>query len=326
MYKYLVTGGSGFIGANLVRRLVKENKKVFLFVEKKSNLWRLQDIISDLVIYEVSLIDFDQINKLVDLIKPDVTFHLAAYGGLPGQNDQKQIFDVNFYGTVNLLNSCKKNGFECFVNTGSSSEYGIKNSAMKEDDFLEPVSDYGVCKAASTQFCLKEALFNKLPVYTVRPFAVYGDFEMQGRLIPTILLNALSGQQINLSSPNFVRDFIYVEDMINFYLNVSSKKPKEQYVFNSGTGVQSTIKQVVETVQILLNKEVFIDWGSREPRPWEPKTWQASIDNAEKYLNWRPEYSLENGLKKSLEWFRNNSHLYQLNVKKYEFKQSTKSQ
>ena len=139
MTRYLVTGGTGFIGANLVHRLVSENKEVFVLSEENSDTWRLQSILSSCVVHKTSLTQFEKIKVLIKSIKPDVIFHLAAYGGLPNQKDQKEIFDVNFSGTVNLLNACKAAGFDCFINTGSSSEYGIKNYAMNEDDGWIPL-------------------------------------------------------------------------------------------------------------------------------------------------------------------------------------------
>jgi nucleoside-diphosphate-sugar epimerase len=310
MSKYLVTGGSGFIGANLVHSLVEKQKNVVLINEPGSNLWRLKDICDKISAFEASLTDFEKINSLVSSIKPDVIFHLAAYGGLPNQQDQKHIFDVNFYGMINLFNACKKNGFDCFINTGSSSEYGIKNSAMNEQDVPEPVSDYGVAKAASTQFCVKEALFNKLTAYTIRPFAVYGDFEMNGRLIPTVLVNFLLKKQMNLSSPDFVRDFIYVKDIVDAYITLSDVKPKNFYVFNIGTGVQTSIGQLVQTVQFFSKEQIIVNWGKSDPRPWEPKIWRADITRAKEVLGWQPKYSLKDGLAKSLEWFGKNLHFY----------------
>lgn len=310
MRKYLVTGGSGFIGSNLVKRLVDDGKKVYLVLEANADLWRLKDIIDKVKIYYISLIEFDKITSLVKSIKPDVIFHLAAYGGLPYQKTPKKIFDVNFYGTVNLLNSCKQVGFDCFINTGSSSEYGMKDCAMSEDDVLEPVSDYGVSKAAATQFCLKEALFNKLPVYTVRPFSVYGDFEMSGRLIPSICINVLQNKPVNLSSPGFVRDFIYVEGVVDFYMLLHEKRPQDFFIFNVGTGVQATIADVMNIITALRPEKITVNWGTNIARPWEPEVWKADISRAKNILGWSPKYSLSEGLEKSLLWFEKNLHVY----------------
>ena len=317
MRKYLVTGGTGFIGSNLVRRLVFQGKKVFLIVEKNSDFWRLQDIISKIKILEVDLREFDKVKSWVKNIKPDIIFHLAAYGVFTSQRDQKYMFDTNFYGTVNLFNACKGIGFDCFINTGSSSEYGLKNSIMNENDFLEPVNDYGVSKVAGTMFCLKEALFDKLPVYTIRPFTAYGNFEAFGRLIPSIFINFLQNKQINLSLPHFVRDFIYVEDIVDFYLMLCEKRPRTNFIFNAGTGVQSTIKDVIEKVQSFLDKKMIVCWNKLMPRPCEPEVWQACINRAKTVVGWEPKYSLEQGLKESFKWFKKNLHLYVRMEKKF---------
>jgi nucleoside-diphosphate-sugar epimerase len=333
MKTYLITGGAGFIGANLVRELVNTSVqnacvyntcecKIYLLVEKNSDLWRLQDILEYINFIDADLTNYDSLLRQIKIIKPDVIFHLASFGGLPTQLNQKLIFDVNFYGTVNLLNACKHVGFDCFINTGSSSEYGMKNSAMSEDDVLSPISDYGVAKAAATQFCLKESLFNKLPVYTVRPFSVYGDFEMPGRLIPSILVGALQDRQINLSSPDFVRDFIYIKDFVDFFISLASVKPTQQYIFNAGTGIQSSIKNVTDTVQLIMAEQIAgyrlnICWGASTPRPWEPKRWQAKIDKALEFVGWAPKYLLKNGLTESIKWFDKNINFY---VKDYERK------
>ena len=321
MKTYLVTGGSGFIGSHLVRKLVEQKQNVHLIVEQNSDMWRIHDLIPQITMHEIDLADFSKITSAVYAIKPDVIFHLASYGGMPYQIDHDITFDVNFNGTVNLLKACKKIGFSCFIKTGSSSEYGIKNTAMSEDHALEPVTDYAVSKAAATHYCLKEALFNKLPVYTVRPFSVYGEYEMASRLIPTILLNTLQNKNINLSSPHFVRDFIYIDDIVQMYLDIVEKTPTEQYVFNAGSGIQSEIRDVVSATQSLWPQTLKATWGISEERPWEPKHWQASIKKSEEILGWKPQNTLREGLRKSLKWFEKNQGLYQPQV--YEKKSKT---
>lgn len=231
MKKVLVTGGSGFIGSNLVRSLLDQQHEVYLLVQPHDSLWRIKDIVPQLQVLYIGLTEFAAVSAIVQTIKPDLIFHLASFGGMPDQTDQRAIFDVNFYGTLNLLNACKKVGFECFVNTGSSSEYGKKDIPMAENLVLEPISDYAVSKAASTQLCLKEALFNKLPVYTVRPFSVYGDAELHSRLIPTIALSMLRNEPLQLSNPKLVRDFIYIDDMIAALHAVAEKKAISPFYF-----------------------------------------------------------------------------------------------
>lgn len=314
MKKYLITGGNGFIGANIARTLAtqEQHNEIHLIVQPGSSLWRLHDIAHKLFIHEIDLIDFQGVTKLILTIKPDVILHLAAFGGMPNEQDQPLIFQVNFNATINLLNACKQVGFECFINTGSSSEYGKKNTAMHEHNVLEPISDYGVAKAAATQFCVKEALVNKLPIYTVRPFSVYGPYEMPTRLIPTIITNSITKQPIKLATPHSVRDFIHIEDLVKLYLAIIEKTPNETFVFNSGTGIQSTVQQVVESVENNISQKLPVIWGSQEPRPWEPIYWQANITLAQEILNWQPTYSLDTGIEKTIAWFEQHLHLYHI--------------
>jgi nucleoside-diphosphate-sugar epimerase len=310
MKKVLITGGTGFVGTSLAKSILSKDYDVHILIEPNSNLWRLQNITKLIAVHEIDLLDFEKVKSLIKNLKPELIFHLASFGGMPNQLDQKKVFGINFYGTVNLLNASKSVGFECFINTGSSSEYGIKNTTMAESTVLEPVSDYGVSKAAATQFCLKEAIFNKLPIYTLRPFSVYGDFEMPTRLIPSILCNATLNKQIKLSCRNNVRDFVYIQDVVDCYLAIAEKNPTSQHIFNAGTGVQSTIQDVVETTEKLFNKKLDVVWDQQISRPWEPKRWQADISKSKSVLGWKPKYGLENGLKKSLEWFEKNIDLY----------------
>lgn len=326
MKKILVTGGTGFIGSNLIRSLLNQQHELYLFVQPNDSLWRIKDISEKLQLFFVGLTEYEAVERLVQTIRPDQVFHLASFGGMPFELDQKMIFDVNFYGTMNLLNACKKFGFECFINTGSSSEYGKKELPMSEDMVLEPISDYAVSKAASTQACLKEALSNKLPVYTVRPFSVYGDAELKTRLVPTIITSMLNNQPLCLSNPHLVRDFIYIDDMIRAITTIADKKPTNQFIFNAGSGLQSTIQEVVDAAQACWPKELTVQWGMHTPRPWEPTHWVADITRAEQILDWKPQYSLLTGIKKTIAWFKDNEHLYNERLGTYEFTTSLAKQ
>jgi len=320
MTTYLITGGTGFIGANLTRKLLNQepNATIHLITQPGSSQWRLHNIAHKVFIHEIDLTNFTTITGLVQQIKPTTIFHLAAFGGMPNEQHQDMVFKVNLDATVNLLNACKQVGFDCFINTGSSSEYGKKNNAMREDDVLEPISDFGVAKAAATQFCLKEALVNQLPIYTVRPFSVYGPYELATRLIPTVITNSLINKPLNLASPTSVRDFIYVDDMTDLYLAIANKKPQEALIFNAGSGTQSTVQDVVTAIEVLEQKKLRVSWGTQVPRSWEPTHWQADVSRAKQVLGWQPRYTLETGLKTTKSWFKEHLHFYQESVPTHE--------
>lgn len=304
MTQYLVTGAAGFMGSHLIRKLKEKAGTVHALVRPQEELWRINDILQSIALHEVDLTDHRTISELIATLKPEVIYHCASYGGMPFELQTEKVYEVNFTSSMNLFNECKKQGFKAFIATGSSSEYGRKEQPLHEDMLLEPVSDYAVAKAAATQFFVKEALFNKLPVYVVRPFSVYGDAELSTRLIPTILKGAIHQTPVMLSHPHYVRDYIYISDMIDALIAVEEALPQNRFVFNAGTGTQSTIQDVVNTVGMITGYPLEIVWGTQRPREWEPKTWMAAIKETSSALNWKPKHTLRQGLEKSLIWFK----------------------
>lgn len=313
MNTYLVTGGTGFISANLIREILAASPTsvIHVITQAAGNAWRLQEIQESIIIHKIRLDDHDAINTLIHKIKPTHIFHLAAYGGMPHEQDQATIFRINLDATINLINVCKQIGFACFIATGSSSEYGKKSHPMQENDLLEPLSDYGIAKAAATQFCLKEANMHRLPIYVIRPFSVYGPYETASRLFPTILINALINKPIFLGAPHNVRDFIYIDDLTKLYLMVAEQLPQNNHLFNGGSGIQYTIQDVVSTAEKIIGHPLTVAWGKHNPRLWEPTHWQADTTRAQEILGWQPSYSLEQGVRATMHWMQKHIYFYQ---------------
>ena len=242
---FLLTGASGFIGSNLLRKLVQKNEQVHIILRKKSNTWRINDILHKVKIHFSDLSKYTEVLKIVQKTKPTVIYHLASFGAYPFQVDTDKILKVNVMGTWNLLHALLKHEYKLFVNTGSSSEYGYKDKPMKETDILEPASYYAVSKCAQTHLCFNLAKnFNK-PIVTLRPFSVYGPYEEPTRFMPTLLKSLYLGERMSLTSPDTVRDFIYMDDMIDAYLKIEELSKNPGKYFNIGTGIQSNLKQTI---------------------------------------------------------------------------------
>ena len=188
MEENLQTGATGFVGSNLVRRSLQDGADVYVNIRTTSDTWRIRDILKDVSVIPADLAEYEKLNEFLKKTNPDIIFHTAVYGGNAAQNDTGKIIESNISGTVNLLRGCQDIGLRLFVNTGSSSEYGIKNTAMKESEILEPVTDYGVSKASATLFCQKNARTENLPVVTLRLFSPFGPYEQKSRLIPSEFL------------------------------------------------------------------------------------------------------------------------------------------
>jgi len=310
--RVLITGATGFIGANITRRLLLEGARVNIFTRKDSDKRRIRGILKDVSDKAVDLTDNVALTGAVRRIKPEIIVHTAVYGGYPDQKDFRKMLDMNFIATANLLNACVKTGFCSFVNSGSSSEYGIKSKPMKESDLLEPSTDYGVSKAAATLYCRAISLSGKLPVLTLRLFSPYGYYESPSRLIPYVIISFLKNRTVKLSSKENVRDFVFIDDVADAYMKaIACAGDSRGEIFNIGAGHQHSVRDVVEEISKITGKNTHIEWGSASNSRVEPKKWQADISKAKRFLGWEPRRNLRQGLDKLIEWFGQNMKLYE---------------
>lgn len=301
--KILVTGAAGFVGANLVRKLISQKANVHVLLRKETDLWRIKECLAGLNIHLSDLSNLSYLRKLVKKIQPEITFHLAAHGGYPFQKDPESIIDANLTGTLNLLMAASDISYEAFINTGTSSEYGYKKQPMKETDFLEPASFYAAAKAGATLFAQTIAKLDDKPIVTLRLFSVYGPWEEPTRLIPTVIKQALANDVIATTGGKEARDFVYVNDVVDAYLMVAKKaKLLQGKIFNIGSGRQRAIYDVVRMIVKMTKSKSKIHKGKYETRPWDTNHWVADTSFTKKILGWEAKTSFENGLRETIEW------------------------
>jgi nucleoside-diphosphate-sugar epimerase len=300
----LVTGATGFVGACLTRRLLAMGHEIHIFARQAANRWRIADIVPHLVLHDVDLRDAHAVEQTITSIRPDKIFHLATYGGFSFQKDADAIYAANFLGTVNLVHACEKVSFDCFVHTGSSSEYGIKTEPMKETDLLEPLGDYAVSKAASALFCRSEALQKGLPIITLRIFSPYGPWDDPRRLIPYVIASLLNGAVPALSNPASMRDYIFIDDVIDAYLSVMVADITAGEIYNVGSGRQTGIGEVVDIIISTLDNGIMPRWGAETPKRPEPAVWVADAGKMKTHFDWEATTSLEDGLRYTVSWIR----------------------
>ncbi len=310
MKKVLITGASGFVGNNLARFLLNRGDEVHLLLREGHSRWRLEDILKDVSIHIADLGDPDSVAAAVNSARAEWIFHLAAHGAYSSQIDTKRIIQTNVTGTINLVQSCLKTGFESFVNTGSSSEYGFKDHAPAENEWIDPNSYYAVAKASATLFCRYTARSLRVRIQTLRLYSVYGPYEEPTRLMPTLIVNGLNGRLPPLVSPKIARDFVYVDDVTSAYLLAATLQSDDPgAVYNIGSGVQTTIAEVVETARRSFGISMEPEWGSMKDRIWDTDTWVCDNRLAIQKLGWRPDHSFEQGFQKTVEWFRQNPEI-----------------
>jgi nucleoside-diphosphate-sugar epimerase len=300
----LVTGASGFIGSQLVRRLSGTGADVHVFLRPSSDTRRLGDIAGRLKRHDADLTDPASLQAAVHRVRPRTVFHCASWGGHPGQTDGAAIFGTNLAGTFHLLAACAESGFVRFIHTGSSSEYGMKTSPMSEEDEPAPVDAYGASKAGATIWCRAAAISRGLPVVTLRLFSPYGPWDDPVRLIPYAARAFLRGCPPPLASPSGARDFVYIDDVVDACLLAATAPSVAGEIINVGSGRQATAGEVAEILSRLIPGAPPPSWGAVPPRSG-PSIWVAKIGKARRILGWEPKVPLEEGLRRTVEWMRN---------------------
>jgi len=309
---YFVTGAAGFIGACLVRRLLADKKDVSILLKAGSKPWRLSGVLGRVRVFKGDLTDTGAVSRAVKKARPTVIYHLAAHGAYPFQKDAEKIIKTNVLGTWNLLRTCGEFDYRVFVNTGSSSEYGAKSTAMRETDLLEPNSYYAVAKSAQTLLCQHVARSQKRPIVTFRLFSVYGPFEEPTRLVPTLIRSCLKGRDLSMVSPQTARDFIFVEDVVDAYLRLGSLSKLSGDIINIGTGRQQRLKEAVSLVKTLTQSEVKVKWGAMPGRIWDTDKWVGNVEKSHRLIGWKAQTPFREGLKKTIAWYKQNKNLWTL--------------
>jgi nucleoside-diphosphate-sugar epimerase len=302
--RVLITGGSGFIGACLVRDLIDAGQEVHLVLRPSSNLWRLTGIEGRYTSHAADLRDAAALRQIVDKCKPRVIYHLAAHGAYPFQKDRAAILTGNILGTANLLDALDGHNYRAFIQTGSSSEYGHKKGPMRESDRLEPRTDYGVAKSAATLLCQTEA-YKGRPVTTVRVFSAYGPWEEPTRLVPYVMDCCLRGINPKVTAGRQPRDFIFVDDVVALIKAAAANSNLRGHILHAGTGRQHSIRDMIETIVAVCGRgQVTAEFGSETVRPDEPASWVASIDETTRLTGWKPAFDIRNGVERMWSWFQ----------------------
>jgi dolichol-phosphate mannosyltransferase len=283
---------------------------VHLLIRPGYSAWRLDGIRDSIRLHEVDLADRKSVDPLLRRIHPDWIFHLAVYGAYPTQTDWRQMISTNVLGTANLLDAALASGFEAFVNTGTSSEYGFKDHAPGEEESLDPNSHYAVTKSAATMHCRYVARSRDVNVPTLRLYSAYGPYEEPARLMPSIIVRGLAGELPPLVNPEVARDYVHIDDVCEAYILAATTRGNEPgAVYNIGTGIQTTLREVVETARKVMHINAEPGWGTMANRQWDTSTWVADNRKAFAQLGWQPRQNFKQGFTAVVDWFRENGAL-----------------
>ena len=302
--KVLITGGTGFIGRNVVEELIKRGYEVHSLVYPP--FAPEQD---GLVQYEMNLMDTDAVAKFLKEHHFENLIHLAWYVG-----PKCHVHELNLdwtLATLNLLKNFKENGGKRFVGAGTISEYEYKYGYFLEDETpTSPKTLYGESKNSiykiASAYCKQNGIDFKWP----RIFNLYGPAEKSQRLMPSVINSCLKGEDVKVSDCLKFQDYLHVKDTAYGIVDVFESEIEGAVNICSGKPVQ--LRTIVEKIAELTNFKGEILWGAIPAAFGD----DVVVGNNEKLksIGWSQKYSLEDGLKETIDWWKKHNKGELLNV------------
>jgi dTDP-glucose 4,6-dehydratase len=315
MSKVLVTGAGGFIGSHLTEELVKQGEGVRALVRYNSRDERglLEDlpreIQNQVEVVPGDLKDPDGVKKALKGCSK--VFHLGALIAIPYSYVHPFDFiQTNVMGTANLLNAClENNSIEKIIHTSTSEVYGTAQYVpIDEKHPLQAQSPYAASKIAADKLAESYYLSFGLPVATLRPFNTFGPRQSLRAIIPTIISQAIGDKKIRLGNTRPRRDFLFVKDTVRGFIQLGKCEGAVGKVVNIGTGTDISIKELVKKIVDQMGRTREVKAERRRIRPKKSEVMQliADIQLAKKLFKWAPRYTLEDGLRETIEWYERN--------------------
>lgn len=321
--KVLVTGSDGFIGSHLTEELVKKGYQVRTFVYYNSfNNWGWLDTLPKEIMKNVEIFqgDIRDPNGVEEAVKSvDAVFHLAALIAIPFSYHSPDTYvDTNIKGTLNILQAARKHNTSRVLVTSTSEVYGTAQYVpIDEKHPFQGQSPYSATKIGADR--LGESFYRSfaLPVTIVRPFNTYGPRQSARAVIPTIITQLLAGKmEIKLGALTPTRDFNYVKDTVNGFLSIYESDKTIGEEINIATQKEISIGQLAEELirQINPNAKIVCDEERLRPEKSEVNRLLGCNEKIMSLTDWKPRYSLEDGLRDTITFFKENLDRYKTDI------------
>ena len=308
----LVTGAGGFIGSHLAERLASLGANVRTLVRYNSSGSRgwldLSAARENIKVFAGDIRDRDGLRRAVQGV--DVVFHLAALISIPYSYESPSSYvGTNIEGTLNILEAAKECGVKRVVHTSTSEVYGTARSVpISEEHPLQGQSPYSASKIGADKLAEAFHLSFGLPVVTVRPFNTYGPRQSARAIIPTIITQALTQPAVKLGSLHPTRDLNFVKDTVEGFIRAAECPEAVGKTINIGSGREISIGDLANMILKLVGKDIPIISDDQRLRPAKSEVERLCADNrlAREVLDWRPRFTLEEGLAETIRWIEGN--------------------
>jgi UDP-glucuronate 4-epimerase len=317
--RILLTGGAGFIGSHLAEALLRRGAALsvvdcldhfYSSAWKKGNLEEIRRT-GSFEFFDGDICEVEKMRETLAAVRPEVVIHLAARAGVRPSIEQPRVYaHVNVGGTVNLLELCREFRVQKFIFGSSSSVYGASSHApfSEEQPELHPISPYAATKLAGELFCYTYAHLHGLPSICLRFFTVFGPRQRPDLAIHKFVARIERGEPLPIFGDGKTgRDYTYIEDIVTGVLSAIDYTPSRAdgspfEVFNLGNSRPVKLTELLESIEKVTGKKAIREF--KDPQPGDvPLTW-ADISKAGRLLGYRPQTTLEDGLRKFVTWYR----------------------
>ncbi len=297
--RVLVTGSSGFAGQNLCSLLSRLGSRVSCFVRSKND-FSANDPNTTLVVGDVQ--DYQSVLEALNGV--DVAFHLAAITLIPETRAKTfNTFATNALGTLNFLMAAKAQTVRKLVYVSTCHVYGKHEKLpITEDMAAKPIDIYSASKLAGESLSLAFAEMHGMDISISRAFNHYGPYQRPDFLIPSIILRLLRGEKLAMGNPTPTRDFSYVEDIVRGYA-LLAEKGRSSEIYHFSNGKEKSVREIVETIMKISGVESEVHWNPDARRVDIPRS-VGDYSKARKELGWTPRVDFEDGMKKTVAWYR----------------------
>jgi nucleoside-diphosphate-sugar epimerase len=313
MEKVLVTGSAGFIGARVSELLLKESYHVIGvdnlndYYDANLKLWRLEKLKkhSNFIFYKINIENYERLKSIFQFNCPETVINLAARTGVRYSLEDPFIYlSTNSGGNLNLLELCREYGVPKFVLASTSSLYAGQEMPFKESlPVNTPISPYAASKKAAEMMAYTYHYLYGLDVTILRYFTVYGPAGRPDMATFRFIKWIMEGVPLEIFGDGCQkRDFTYIDDIARG--TIRALKPLRYEIINLGNNNPYKLSEAIKLMEKSVGKKAYFDY--KEFHKADMQTTWADIDKAQELINWQPQVSLEEGIKRTVEWTKNN--------------------
>ena len=278
---------------------------MYALLGRRKESWRLDALAGRVTLLEAELRDARAVQKLFEEHKPEVVFNVASVNNTQKSFEHAEEIIQNTFGIARtVIDAARATGVQRFVQFGTIEEYGAAASPFVETVREEPFSPYSLGKVMATQYVLTVSRLGPMQARVVRPAATYGPAQDSGMLIANLIKAGMQKKNFDMNPGGQLRDFIYVDDVVEGVLRAAMYEGTQGEIFNLGNTKPVHVKEVAQTVNEAMGNPITINFGAQPYRPLDSMVFYMNTGKAKKLLGWEPAVTLAEGIKKTVDWYR----------------------